>query len=181
MSPRRNTAGSKAFTDLPAPPPRTRALTVALTVATVLIVAAAAVSAVVLFTHQRQHREAMRTAESLGFVRSFMTDFTSPDPFNANAYADGLLAQGTGAFAEDFKSRINEIAVSVARFEPTAGEVLEAGVERWNDDGSATVVVVTRTVTTMPDGGRVEDGSRWVVTAIQEGGQWKISDLAQVI
>lgn len=181
MSPRRNTVGTTAFTALAAPPPRTRVLSVALTAAIALIVAAVAVSAVVLFTHQQQHRESMRTVEALGYVRSFMTQFTSPDPFNANDYADGVLAQSTGKMAEDYKARINEIAVAVARSEPTAGEVIDAGVERWNDDGSATVVVVTQTVTTMPDGARVENGNRWVVTTIQEGDQWKISNLAQVI
>lgn len=181
MSPRRNLSAATSFTDLPAPPPRTRGLTAVLAAALVLIVAAVAVSAVVLFTHQKQHREAMRTVATLGFVRSFMTEFTSPDPFNANAYADGVLAQATGKFAENFQSRINEVAVTVARSEPTTGEVVEAGVQRFNDDDSATVVVVTKTVTVMPDGNRVENGNRWVVTAIEEGGQWKISELVPVI
>ena len=80
-----------------------------------------------------------------------------------------------------YKKRINEIVVQVARAEPTKGTVLDAGVERWNDDGSADVVVATQTTTTMPDGKQIESGNRWVATAIQEGDQWKISDLLQVI
>ena len=59
--------------------------------------------------------------------------------------------------------------------------MLDAGVERWNDDGSADVLVATSTTTTLPDGKTIEDGSRWVATAIQEGDQWKISNLLQVI
>jgi len=33
----------------------------------------------------------------------------------------------------------------------------------------------------MPDGKKIETGSRWVVTAIREGEQWKVSDLIQVL
>jgi Mce-associated membrane protein len=33
----------------------------------------------------------------------------------------------------------------------------------------------------MPDGKTIASGSRWVVTAIKEGEQWKISNLLQVI
>ena len=43
------------------------------------------------------------------------------------------------------------------------------------------VVVATQTTTTLPDGKRIENGNRWVATAIQEGDQWKISNLLQVI
>ena len=59
--------------------------------------------------------------------------------------------------------------------------MLDAGVERWNDDGSANVVVATQITTTMPDGKMTERGNRWVATAIQEGEQWKISNLLEVI
>lgn len=54
-------------------------------------------------------------------------------------------------------------------------------MERWNDDGSASVVAVTKTVTTMPDGAVIESGGRWLAMAIEEGGQWRISDLKPVI
>ena len=42
-------------------------------------------------------------------------------------------------------------------------------------------VAVTTMTTTMPDGKKIETGSRWVVTAIKEGEQWKVSDLIQVL
>jgi Mce-associated membrane protein len=43
------------------------------------------------------------------------------------------------------------------------------------------VVVATQTTTILPDGKRSENGNRWVATATQEGNQWKISSLLQVI
>jgi Mce-associated membrane protein len=54
-------------------------------------------------------------------------------------------------------------------------------VQRWNDNGSADILVATKTTTKMPDGKSVESGNRWVTTATKEGQQWKISQLIQVI
>ena len=81
-----------------------------------------------------------------------------------------------------FKEKINEILIQVARVEPTQGTVLEAGVQRWNDNGSADVLVATKISNKSPDGkSTIESGNRWVVTAIKEGQLWKISNLIQVI
>jgi Mce-associated membrane protein len=111
-----------------------------------------------------------------------MTDYTTLDPFNANAYADRILAQGTGDFAKMFNEKQNEILIQVARLEPTTGTVLEAGLQRWNDNGSADVLVATKITTKSPDGkSTIDSGSRWVATVIKEGQQWKISQLIQVI
>ena len=63
-----------------------------------------------------------------------------------------MLAQGTGEFAKSFKEKSNEIVIQVARAEPTTGAVLEAGVQRWNDNGSADVLVATKIRTTAADG-----------------------------
>lgn len=152
-----------------------------LTAACLLIAAAVAVSAVVLITHEQRRHASVRDVAAISYVRSFMTSYTTLDPFNANAYTDRVLAEMTGRLRDDYQSRINEIAVQVARAEPTTGTVLDAGVERWNDDGSASVVVATKIVTTMPDGTQIENGNRWVADAIQKGDQWKISNLVQVI
>jgi Mce-associated membrane protein len=60
--------------------------------------------------------------------------------------------------------------------------VLEAGVQKWNGDASADVLVAAKISTTSPDGkSRIESGSRWVATATKEGQLWKISNLIQVI
>ncbi len=181
MSPRRKTEGAPAFGDLPArlsPKWLPAAVFAALGA---MLAAALTVSALVLFSHEQHERAKYRDVEAISYVRSFITQFTSPDPFNANAYAEDILGQATGKLAEEYRAKLNEVVVAVARSEPTKGEVIDAGVERWNDDGSASVVVVTKTTTTMPDGQRVEGGSRWVARTIKEGDRWRISDLAQVI
>ncbi|OBF18420.1 mammalian cell entry protein [Mycobacterium sp. ACS4331] len=180
MSPRRR-ADRPDFVDLPTLRPRSRMAVAGVAVAVVALVAAVAVSAMVLVTHEQHRRAAVRDVQAIQYVRSFLTQFTTTDPFNANAYADGVLGQTTGKLAEEFKSRLNEVVISVARSEPTRGEVLDAGVERWNDDGSASVIAVTKTVTTMPDGTVIENGGRWLAMAIEEGGQWRISDLKPVV
>lgn len=149
--------------------------------AAAVIVAAAVISTLVLIAHEQDRRAAVKDVDVISYVRSFMTQYASPDPMRANDYADDVLAQTTGRLAQAYQEKINEIVVQVAQSEPTAGTVIDAGVERWNDDGSADVLVATRTTMTLPDGKTIEDGSRWVATAIQEGDQWKISNLLQVI
>jgi len=181
MSPRRRTQGVPSFGELPPRPQRRWVLPLVTTVAVALVVAAVTVSTLLLITHEKHRRAELRDVAAIGTVRAFMTQYTSLDPFHANDYADRVLAQATGQLAQDYKARLNEILVQVAHAEPTQGQVLDAGVERWNDDGSANVVVATQITTTMPDGKKTESGNRWVATAIQEGEQWKISNLLQVI
>lgn len=190
MSPRRKiepSAGDAADVvdtgDAPMPKgPRRWRLWVGAGAAALVIAGAITASTLMLISHESDRRASVNDAAALDYVRSFMTAYTSPDPFQANAYADKVLAQGTGEFATVFKERMNEIVLRVAQTQPTTGSVLEAGVERWNDDGSANVLVATKITTTTPDGKSViEVGNRWVATAIKEGQQWKISQLIQVI
>jgi Mce-associated membrane protein len=150
--------------------------------AVVLAAAAIAGSVFILVGHESLTRTDDRDASALFYVRGFMTEYTSLDPFHANDYADRILAQGTGDFAKSFKDKLNDIVIQVARAEPTTGIVQEAGVQRWNDNGSADVLVATNVKSTAPDGKTpIESGTRWVVTTIEEGQQWKISQLIQVI
>jgi Mce-associated membrane protein len=110
-----------------------------------------------------------------------MTQFTSLDPFHANDYVDRVLARSTGEFAKQYEEKANLSLLQVAKGEPTTGTVLDAGVERWNDDGSANVLVATDVSVKSPDGKQVDAAYRWLVTAEKEGEQWKISSLLQVI
>jgi Mce-associated membrane protein len=163
-------------------PSRTWALPLAVVVAAVLAAGAITASSFVLVDHRSHHRVAMKEVDVLGFVRSFMTGFTTLDPFHANVYVDRILAQATGDFAKQYRDKQNEILIQIAQAEPTKGTALDAGVERWNDDGSASVLVATDVRFKSPDGKQViENTSRWVVTAQREGDQWKISSLLQVI
>ena len=71
--------------------------------------------------------------------------------------------------------------IDAAEPEPTQGTVLDAGVQRWKDDGSVDVLVATKISSKDPGGKTIESGNRWVVTAKKEGQLWKISQLIQVI
>jgi Mce-associated membrane protein len=151
-------------------------------VAGLLVVAAVAVTSLMLWSHESNHRTEVRDADVLGYVGQFMTEYTTLDPFHANDYADGVLRHATGDFAKEFTDKQNAIVVQVARAEPTKGTVVEAGIERWHDDGSVSVLVATKISTTIGNPKKsVDSGDRWVVTAVKEGQQWKISQLTQVI
>jgi Mce-associated membrane protein len=152
------------------------------TVAALLVAGAVAVTSLMLWSHETDHRADVRDADVLGYVGQFMTQYTTLDPMHANDYADGIVRHATGDFAKEFKDKQNEILIHVAQAEPTRGTVMEAGIEKWHDDGSVSVLVATKISTTVGNPRKpVESGDRWVVTAVKEGQQWKISRLTQVI
>ncbi|MHC9292652.1 mammalian cell entry protein [Mycobacterium sp. LTG2003] len=183
MSPRRRIDPDERdyFAVEPKPPIRWGLPIIAL-LSGLLIAAAVAGSTYILVRHETDRRTEIKNAAALSYVREFMTVYTTLDPFHANDYADRILTQATGDFQKMFKEKQNEIIIQVARAEPTAGSVLEAGIQRWNDNGSADVLVATKINTRSPDGKtNIESGNRWVATTILEGQQWKISQLIQVI
>jgi len=154
----------------------------AVAVASVLTAAAITASTLMLFSHQSHHRDDQKNREALNYVTWFMQDFTTIDPYHANAYVDRILAQGTGDFAKHFQETANETLLVIARAEPATGTVIGAGVERWNDDGSINVLVATDVTSKSADEKQVfHNTNRWTATAKQEGNQWKISNLLQVI
>lgn len=183
MSPRRKIeADEPDFFEVRPDPPRRWGLPLIAGLASVLIAAALTAGTLMLVSHRTDVRNTANTAQVLDYVQSFMTSYTTLDPFNANAYTDRILAQGTGEFASMFAEKQNEILIQVAQAEPTTGSVVAAGVQRWNDNGSADVLVATKITSRSPDGkSTIESGNRWVATAIKEGQQWKISQLIQVI
>lgn len=147
-----------------------------------LPLAAITVCTLMLGSHQSRARAASKDREVLSYVTGFMTQFTSIDPFHANDYVNRVLAEATGDFAKQYQKNANEILLQIARAEPATGNVLDAGLERWNDDGSANVMVATAITTKSPDEKQVvQNTNRWAATATQEGNQWKISSLQQVI
>ena len=183
MSPRRRVEfDERDFFDVEPKAPRRWGLPIIGVLAALLIAAAITGSTLMLNSYNNDQDASAKEVAALDYVRGFMTAYTTLDPFHANDYADRILAQGTGDFAKMFKEKQNEILIQVARAEPTTGSVLEAGVQRWNDNGSADVLVATKIATKSPDGkSTIESGNRWVATAIKEGQQWKISQLIQVI
>jgi len=184
MSPRRKFApGEESLLVAHPPAPyRAWAYPLMITVAALVMAAAITVSTLMLISHQSAERQASKGRQALNYVTGFMTEFTSIDPFHANNYIDRILAQATGDFAKQYTEKANEILLQVARAEPATGTVLGTGVERWNDDGSVTVMVATAVTSKSPDEKQViENTNRWTVTATQEGKQWKISNLLQVI
>src|ERR1700739_3002434 len=156
-------------------------LPLATAVAAVLMAAAITVCTLMLVSHEHRERAASKERQVLGYVSGFMTQFTSIDPYHANDYVNRILGQATRDCAKQYRDKANEILLQVARAEPATGSVLGAGVERWNDDGSANVMVATEVTSKSPDEKQVlENTNRWTVTATQEGNQWKISNLLQV-
>lgn len=181
MSPRRRVQADDQplFVERPVPDRRLRTVIAG---SLVIGVAGIAICAATLFSHEQHRRSALRDVEALAAVQSFMTMFTSPDPFHANDYLATVLDHATGDFAQQYQDKANQILIAVARSEPTTGTVIAAGVERWNDDGSVSMLVAVENSGKSPDGKHeVKAATRWLATAQQEGDQWKISNLNQVL
>ncbi|AXN42342.1 hypothetical protein DSM43518_00441 [Mycobacterium marinum] len=185
MSPRRKFVPGEAsllVASYPEVPKRQWGLPLAATAAAVLMAAAITVCSLMFASHVSRYHAARKDHEVVNSVKSFMSEFTSVDPYHANEYIEGILAHATGDFAKQYREKANEILIQIARAEPATGTVLDAGVERWNDDGSANVLVATEVTSKSPDGKQVfENTNRWAATAKWEGNQWKISNLLQVI
>ncbi|CAM4257940.1 hypothetical protein MB901379_00330 [Mycobacterium basiliense] len=184
MSPRRKyQPGQGILLVAPADrPSRPWGLPVLAALAALVMTAAITVSGLMLLARAHRDDVARRDHDVVNYVNWFMRQFTSVDPYHANEYVERILAQATGDFAKQYQEKANEILIQVAQAEPATGTVLDAGVERWNDDGSANVLVATEVTSKSPDGKQVfENTNRWAATATQEGNQWKISNLLQVI
>ncbi|QUR65937.1 mammalian cell entry protein [Mycobacterium spongiae] len=184
MSPRRKFAPGEEslLVARPIEPARRWGLTLLLVASAVVASVAISLCAFMLNSHESHVRAEQKNRAMLSDVRSFMTMFTSPDPFHANDYAEAVLSHATGDFAKQYNERVNDILIRISGVEPTTGTVLDAGVERWNDDGSANVLVVTQITSKSSDGEQVvSNANRWLVTARQEGNEWKISSLLPVI
>lgn len=183
MSPRRKfRPGEQSLLVAQPVPPRNSELRIVATAAAAVMVAALTLSTLMLVHHAIRERAADRQTSAINYVKWFITGFTSIDPFHANDYIDRVLSQATGDFHKEFEGKANEILLQVARAERSTGTVMDAGVERVNDDSSVTVLVATDVTSKSADGKQVlENTSRWSATAKQEGNQWKISNLRQVI
>ncbi|MEB3051115.1 mammalian cell entry protein [Mycolicibacter sp. MYC123] len=182
MSPRRRVqADDQPLFTAPEPAP-SRRFSVIVGSALLVATAAMAVCAATLLTHVQHRRAALTDVEALAAVESFMTMFSSPDPFHANDYLDNVISHATGDFAEQCQEKANQILVAVARSERTTGTVIAAGVERWNDDNSVSMLVAVENTGKTADGKHdVRAATRWLATALKEGDQWKISNLNQVL
>jgi Mce-associated membrane protein len=157
-------------------------LPVAVASSALLTATAITASTLMLISFESREHVASKDRQVVDYVKWFMGQFTSVDPFHANDYVTRIMNQSTGDFAKHYHEKANEILLQVARAEPATGTVLDVGVERWNDDGGATVLVATEVTSKSPDEKQViEKTNRWAATVMQEGKQWKISSLLQVI
>ncbi|WP_046321185.1 hypothetical protein, partial [Mycobacterium sp. UM_Kg1] len=152
MSPRRRVRPQDQPLYVERAVPRRRRLPMVIVGSLVAAAAAIAICAVTLVTHEQHRRAALRDVEALAAVESFMAMYTSPDPFHANDYLAHVLDNATGDFAEQYQEKANQILIAVARSEPTTGTVTAAGVERWNDEGSVTMLVAVENSGKSPDG-----------------------------
>ena len=179
MSPRRKIdPAAGGLLPEPAPkPPRQWRFAVVATLASLVVIGAIAASALILVSHESHRREAIRDVAVLGYVRSFMTEYTSLDPFHANDYADRILAQGTGDFGDQYRKYSDAIApVNKQAKVSNSTQVVATAVESLTG-ADATALVYTNTSNSTPQSKDMPSlsylsyrldmqrhGSRWLIT-----------------
>ncbi|PQM49697.1 hypothetical protein C1Y40_00083 [Mycobacterium talmoniae] len=188
MSPRRKIElGEPGLLVAPPPrPPRPWRAIFAAAVGALVILGSITAGALMLYSHESHRRTALNEVAALDIARAFTAEFLSPDPTGdsgANRYVDRMAAQSAGELGKWWQDRKNEILIQVATGPVVKATILDAGVERWNDDGSVDVLVVAKTAIKSADGKRIEAEPtvRCLETVRREGDQWKISNLSPVI
>ncbi|MCG5431966.1 mammalian cell entry protein [Mycobacterium sp. MYCO198283] len=150
-------------------------------VVALLVAGAIAANALMAVATTRVHRAQIDEAAALDFVKSFMVEFTSPNPFAANQYADSVIAKSTGPFEDQMTQMKNQVVLIAGLGTVTSGSVASAGLVHHDDDGSIRTLVVMNIARASPDGKSAEQiQKRWQVTTVKRGQEWKISDVTDV-
>ncbi|MGV0635682.1 mammalian cell entry protein [Mycolicibacillus trivialis] len=153
--------------------------------ATVAVIAALAIATVLLVGHESRYETAMREDTVLEVARSFTIQVMSPDPtgdYGANRYVDRMTEQVTGELETYWRESRDQILIQVAKGPKSEATILYAGLERWNDDGSADVLVIAKqSIKDDDDKTIAEPIAQLLETVRQEGGRWKISNMGPVL
>jgi len=150
-------------------PPRRWGLPIIATLATLLIAAAVTGSTLMLVAKEKDRDSSTKEVEAVDYVRGFMSTYTTLDPSTPTNMPIGSSHRAPATSRRCSKRSERDPDTGRAR-RATTGSVVEAGVQRWNDNGSADVLVATKISTKSPDGkSTIESGNRWVATTTKEG------------
>lgn len=151
-----------------------RALTLGIAVLTGVVIAALAVCAIGLGLDHRDARAAAdRDRTIIDAARRATLDLISPTYREPDAGADRIVESATGAWLAEFEATRDRFVGAVAESQTeSVGEILGAGIERHDPDGS-TVVLVSAVSKVTNSSGASDDPRTWrlrVVVVSADGG-----------
>lgn len=117
----------------------------------VVVVAGCAVGGWSMVRHHTAVREAASDTQLLDFAKDAVAQLVSTDPADPRGYVDRVLANSTGRWHDEFDARKRSVVDTMqASGGVTSGHGVAAGIERRNDDGSVSVLVVVTSQTSVP-------------------------------
>ncbi|MBV7707049.1 hypothetical protein NOVA_30130 [Nocardia nova] len=117
----------------------------------VVVVAGCAVGGWSMVRHHTAVRDAARDTQLLNFSKDAVAQLVSTDSADPRGYVDRVLANSTGQWHDEFDARKRSVIDTMQTSGGmTRGHGVAAGIERRNDDGSVSVLVVVTSQTSVP-------------------------------
>ena len=127
------------------------AIRVVIALLVVVVVAGGAVGGWSMVRHHTAVRDADRDTQLLDFSKDAVAQLVSTDSADPRGYVDRVLANSTGRWHDEFDARKRSVIDTMqASGGVTSGHGVAAGIERRNDDGSVSVLVVVTSQTSVP-------------------------------
>ncbi|MDF3312680.1 hypothetical protein P3H15_47940 [Rhodococcus sp. T2V] len=135
---------------------------------------------------ENAHRTSLEESDQdlivLGSARQAVINLISPNAQDAAASADRIVNDATGDWLSEFQSTKDEFVSAIAQSKTESnGEILGAGLEGRNDDGSATILVAAVSKVTNAAGAQDEPRTwRLRVEVVAADGTYKLSKVEVV-
>ncbi|WP_051194374.1 hypothetical protein [Nocardia jiangxiensis] len=149
----------------------------------VLVLAGLATAAIALvIVHRNSDRAGERDLALLGAARQEVVNLISPSVKDPTGSANRIAFDATGQWLAEFRGVQNNFvgAINDSKTDST-GEILGAGIERHNPDGSTTVLVTAVSKVSNSSGAK-DDPRTWRlrVDVVQAAGGYKLSKVEVV-
>lgn len=155
--------------------PRGRGVVVGLSVALVLLLAAAGTLG---WFVRGYHAEESRRQEILAAARQMVVNFTTLDYQHGRRDLDRVLDASTGDFKQEFSAGTQQLQQLITENRTVSkGQVLEAGIVSYDDDSARVLVVADSTVTNKAIPKGQERHYRIQLDLRREGDRWLTSEL----
>ncbi|AEF39344.1 flagellar basal body-associated FliL family protein [Hoyosella subflava] len=159
-------------------PPKSRARTITLAVALVVIVGLGAAAGYLFFQLRAADARDAQRQDYLQAARQTVLNLTSITPETARDDIDRILATATGEFEREFDGRIDPfVSVVVEANVATEGEIIEAGLESETDSGGTVLLAARTYVTNVAQTEPQPRDFRLRVSIVEEDGVMKTSNV----
>jgi Mce-associated membrane protein len=157
---------------------RPRLVTLAATLAAIVIVASLAASAYIVLQHRDASRQHQRTAEFAAAAREGVVTLTSLDFNDAKAGVQRIIGNSTGSFRDDFAKMAGDFTKVVEESKVVERGTVQAvavDLDSMTNDSAVVLVASTSEVTNAAGAKQDPRNFKLIVTLTRDGDQLKMS------